>query len=49
MCPSTGLMAADDDDGLGVKDEKLHQRSDPEFCGFVDCFLAVRAQNALTP
>ena len=32
-----------------MEDEKLHQRSDADLCGFVDCFLAVRAQNAFTP
>ena len=49
MYPSIELTAADDDEGFGAEEEKPHQPSHAGLYGFVDCFLAVRVQNAFTP
>ena len=43
------LTVADDDEGPGAEDEKPHQRSPAGLYCFVDCFLAVRVQNAFRP
>ena len=42
-------MAPDDDEDPGAEAEKPHRRSHARLYCFVDCFLAVRVQNAFTP